>query len=154
MSLSSMSKRGMLRLHLRGKQLENLTRQPGSSREPKVPQPSGKYREHHCLSQKLVCNYVQPKQHGLFPDRLKLPFPCEKILSGYEEDVSFQDGTLRRKQINLSCTRVDHLEAHDVPNRSHVQKRQLEPRTLTSKRRSHREANCREMAHHYLAGGD
>ena len=25
----------------------------------------------------------------LFPDRLKLPYPAEEILSGYEEDVPF-----------------------------------------------------------------
>ena len=29
--------------HLRGKQLENLTRQPGSSQEPKVLRPFGEY---------------------------------------------------------------------------------------------------------------
>ena len=32
-------------------------------------------------------------QHGPFPERLKLPYPDEEILSGYEEDVSFiRDG--------------------------------------------------------------
>ena len=40
--------------NLRGKQLENLTRQPGSSREPKVPRPFGKYSRHHCFT-KNVC---------------------------------------------------------------------------------------------------
>ena len=40
-----------------------------------------------------VCNYVHPKQHGPFPDRLKLPYTDEEILSGYEEDVPFiRDG--------------------------------------------------------------
>ena len=33
------------------------------------------------------------KQHSPFPERLKLPYPDEEILSGYEEDVSFiRDG--------------------------------------------------------------
>ena len=43
--------------------------------------------------QKRVCNYIHPKQHSPFPERLKLPYPDEEILSGYEEDVSFiRDG--------------------------------------------------------------
>ena len=29
------------------------------------------------------------KQHSPFPERLKLPYPDEEILSGYEEDVFF-----------------------------------------------------------------
>ena len=42
---------------------------------------------------KRVCNYVHPKQHSPFPDRLRLPYPDEEILSRYEEDVSFiRDG--------------------------------------------------------------
>ena len=68
-SFSSKSNLETLRHHqnLRGKQLENLTRQPGSSREPKVPQPFGKYREHHCLSQN-VCAIM-------FNKSSMVPFP-------------------------------------------------------------------------------
>ena len=54
----------------------------------------GKNREHHCLShQKRVCNYIHPKEHGPFPDRLKLPYSDEEeLLSGYEEDASYIRG--------------------------------------------------------------
>ena len=38
---------------------------------------------------KRVCKYIHPQQHSLFPERLRLPYPDEEILSGYEEDVSF-----------------------------------------------------------------
>ena len=42
---------------------------------------------------KRVCNYVHPKQHSPFPNRLRLPYPDEEILSGHEKDVSFiRDG--------------------------------------------------------------
>ena len=48
---------------------------------------------HHCLSRKRVCNFTHPKQHSPFPERLKLPYPDEEILSGYEEEVSItRDG--------------------------------------------------------------
>ena len=33
-------------------------------------------------------NFIHPKQFGIFPKRLSLPYPDEEILSGYEEDVS------------------------------------------------------------------
>ena len=43
--------------------------------------------------QKRVCKKIHPQQHSLFPERLRLPYPDEDILSGYEEDVSFiRDG--------------------------------------------------------------
>ena len=40
-----------------------------------------------------VRNFFHPKQFGIFPKRLSLPYPDEEILSGYEEDVSsIRDG--------------------------------------------------------------
>ena len=44
------------------------------------------------------CNFTHPKQLSPFPERLELPFPCEEILSGYEEVVSFSvgEGRLQR----------------------------------------------------------
>ena len=44
-------------------------------------------------SQKTRVQVYSPQQHSLFPERLRLPYPDEDILSGYEEDVSFiRDG--------------------------------------------------------------
>ena len=34
------------------------------------------------------CDFTHPQQLGPFPERLKLPFSCEDILSGYEELAS------------------------------------------------------------------
>ena len=34
------------------------------------------------------CNFIHPKQLSPFPERLKLPFSSEEILSGFEEIVS------------------------------------------------------------------
>ena len=43
--------------------------------------------------QKCVCSKIHPEQHSPFPERLKLLYPDEEILSGNEEDVSFmRDG--------------------------------------------------------------
>ena len=33
-------------------------------------------------------NFTHPKQLSPFPERLKLPFSCDEILSGYEDIVS------------------------------------------------------------------
>ena len=72
-----------------GKQLGNPMRLLGSSREPRVLQPSGKIRRHHRLLPKRRCNFIQSKQLSPFPERLNLPYPDGEILSGFEEDVSF-----------------------------------------------------------------
>ena len=99
---------------------------------------------------KSVCYYVHPKQHGPFPERLKLPYPDEEIFSGYEEDVSLtRDGftaclkadfetILERHAVDIRRALAEFREAsarrHDtsyqeyhfdnnVPNRSLVQKR-------------------------------
>ena len=34
------------------------------------------------------CNFIHPRQLSPFPERLKLPFSCEEILSGFEDIVS------------------------------------------------------------------
>ena len=99
---------------------------------------------------KRVCNYIHPKQHSPFPERLKLPNPDEEIFSGNEEDVSFiRDGfttwekadfntILERHAVDIRKALAEFREAsarkHDtssqeyhfdnnVPNRSTVQKR-------------------------------
>ena len=116
MSLSSLNKRGVLRFHpsLRGKQLENLTRQPGNSRAHRVPLHFGKRREYRCFPKKHVCNYIHPKQYGPFPDRLKLPYPDEEILSRFEEDVSsIRDGFTAWVKTEFATI----LERHTVDNR-------------------------------------
>ena len=52
---------------LRGKQLETLTRQLGSSRQLTVPRPFGNYREHHCFP-KNACAII-------FTQSSVVPFP-------------------------------------------------------------------------------
>ena len=100
--------------------------------------------------EKRACNYIHPKQHSPFPECLRLPYPDEEILSGYEEDVSFiRDGfttwvkadfntILERHTVGIGKTLAEFREAsarrHDtysqeyhfdnsLPNRSTVQKR-------------------------------
>ena len=97
-----------------------------------------------------MCNDIHPKQHGPFPDRLKLPYPDEEILSGYEKDVSvIRDGftawvkadfetVLERHAVDIRKAHAESREAsarkrdtsyqeyhfdNNVPNRSPVQKR-------------------------------
>ena len=44
-------------------------------------------------TKKKSVQLCSPKAHSPFPDRLRLPYPDEEILSGYQEDVSFiRDG--------------------------------------------------------------
>ena len=53
-----------------------------------------KFRKRRCLHPKTrVQFFFTRKQHGPFPDHLKLPYPDEEVSSGYEEDVSYiRDG--------------------------------------------------------------
>ena len=99
------------RRNLRGKQLENLTRQLGRFPEPRVLRPFGRNRRQHCLTQSACAIFVHPKQSSPFTERLKLPYPDEEILSVYEEDVSFtRDGF-------TACVKEDFetiLERHVV----------------------------------------
>ena len=98
--------------------------------------------------QKRACNYIHPKQHSPFPERLKLPYLDEEISASDEEDVSFiRDGfttwakadfetILERHAVDIRNTLAENREAsarrHDtysqeyhfennVPNRSPVQ---------------------------------
>ena len=98
---------------------------------------------------KRVCNFIHPKPHSPFPERLKLPYPDEEIFSGCEEDVSIRDGfttwvkadfntILERHAVDVRKALAEFREAsvgrHDtsaqeyhfdsnVPDRSSVQKR-------------------------------
>ena len=117
MSLSSVNKRGMLRLHpsLHGKRLGNLTRQPGNSRGTQGTSAFWEMSGVPLLPKKHMCNFIHPEQYGPFPDRLNcLPYPDEEILSGYEEDVSsIRDGF-------TACVKTEFatiLERHTVDNR-------------------------------------
>ena len=64
-----------------------------------------------------------PKQHGPFPERLKLPYADEEILSGYDEDVSFtRDGCTSWVKANFETilerhvvdVRKAHAEFHEA----------------------------------------
>ena len=65
----------------------------------------------------------------------------------------FREASARR---HVTSYQEYHFD-NNVPNRSLVQKKnqhlQMEPRTPSRKRRRHREANCRKVAPHCLAGG-
>ena len=81
-----------LKMHLRhrdrhGRQVENMIRLLGNYLEPRVRHPSGRELRHHCLL-RPKCNFIHPKQLSPFPERLKLPFSIDEILSGYEDIVS------------------------------------------------------------------
>ena len=96
------------------------------------------------------CSFIRPKQLSPFPERMKLPFSSDEILSGYEDIVSSgtdqfitwvktdPDVTLVRHMVDVQKAVADFREAserrHDtssqayrfdknVPNRSLVQKR-------------------------------
>ena len=67
-------------------------------------------RKHQCLPKKRVCDKIHPKQHGPFPDRLKLPYPDEEILSRYEEDVSYiRDGFTTRVKADFETVLERHV---------------------------------------------
>ena len=88
--------------------------------------------------QKKAGSIFHPKQLSPFSERLELPFPCEEILSGYEEVVSFSQDRYTtwvkadhvRKAVaefrEASARRHDtssqeyHFD-NNVPNRSLVQ---------------------------------
>ena len=96
-SISSMSCLGTLgKTHhyqsLRGKQLENPTRQPETLGHQGTSA-FGKNRRHHCLTKNACAIIFSQTKHGPSPERLRLPYSDEEILSGYEEDISFtRDG--------------------------------------------------------------
>ena len=99
---------------------------------------------------KRRCNFIHPMQLSPFPERLKLPFSSEDILSGFEDVVSSgtdqftawvktdPHATLVRHMVDVQKATADFREAserrHDTPsetnrfnksisNRSPVQKR-------------------------------
>ena len=113
-----------------------LTRQLGSSREPSVPRPFGEISGAPLLHPKRVCNYIHPKQHGPFPDRLtrKTSHSYEMVLLRGWKQIS----TLfwKRRALDIRKAHTEFREAsvrkHDtsyqechfdnnVPNRSLVQ---------------------------------
>ena len=84
--------------------------------------------------------FFHPKQLCLFPDRLKLPFPIDEILSGHEDIASSgtdqlttlvetdPDATLVRRMVDVQkALHIASSQAYrldkNVPNRSPVQKR-------------------------------
>ena len=96
------------------------------------------------------CNFIHPKQLSPFPERLKLPFPIDEILSGCEDIVSSgtdqfttwvktdPDATSVRHMVDVQKAVAEFREASDrrhiaspqayrlgknEPNRSPVQKR-------------------------------
>ena len=134
--------------------------------------------------QKHVCNFIHPKQLSPFPERLKLPFPDEEILSGYEEDVSFfrdrpttwvkadPDDTFERHKVDVRKAFAEYREAsvrrQRAPDREYffdssakplirsktAERLELESRTAAWKRGCYRETHCREMARHHPARSD
>ena len=95
-------------------------------------------------------NFIHPKQLSPFPERLKLPFSSEEILSGFDDMVSSSqdlyttwvktdpDVTLERHMVDIQKAVADYREAGarrqestiqeyffdtNMPKRSYVQKR-------------------------------
>ena len=58
--------------------------------EPRERHPSGRKTEAPLTPPRPRCNFIHPKQIIPFPERLKLQFSSEEILSGYEDVVSTQ----------------------------------------------------------------
>ena len=73
---------------LRGGQLESLTRQLGSCPELRELRPCGEIRRQQCLDRNACANVFTQSSSVPFPERLKLQYPDEWILSGYEEDAT------------------------------------------------------------------
>ena len=144
-----------------GKQLGNLNRLLGSSREPRVHEPSRKISEPPSPHPKRRCNFIHSQQLSPILERLELPYPNGEILSGYEEDVSFirvrfttwvkadPNDTLERHVVDVRKAFAESVRRQEVPvqeyffdgsvpNRSSVQKKakrlQLESRTSTWKK--------------------
>ena len=77
-----------LRKHLQHRdQWGSLLLLPGNFLDPRVLHPSGK-AEAPLPPPRPRCNFIHPKQLSPFPERLKLPFPGDEILSGFEDIVS------------------------------------------------------------------
>ena len=116
----------------------------------RVLHPSGKELRHHCLLYDLGATSSTQSSSDLFPERLKLPFSSEEILSGFEDTVSSgtdqftawvktdPHATLVRHMVDVQKATADFREAsgrrHDTlsetnrfdksfSNRSPVQKR-------------------------------
>ena len=73
-------------------------------------------------------HFIHPKQIGPFPERLELPFPCDEILSGYEDIVSsgtdsFTTWTTIKPDALLALHMVDgqrvNAEFRDASERKH-----------------------------------
>ena len=80
------------------------------------------------------CNFIHPKQLSPFPERLKLPFPIDEILSGYEDIVSSgtdrpttwvktdPDATFVRHMIDVQKAVAEFREAserrHDISSQA------------------------------------
>ena len=82
-----------LKKHLRhrdrhGRQVENMIRLFGSYLEPRVRASFWERTEAPLPPPRPRCNFIHPKQLSPFTERLKLPFPIDDILSGYEDIVS------------------------------------------------------------------
>ena len=95
------------------------------------------------------CNFLHPKQLGPFPERLKLPFPIDEILSGCEDVVSSgtdqfttwvktdPDVTLVRHMVDVRKAVAEFREAserrHDTSSQAYRFDRNLHHRSPVQK---------------------
>ena len=126
------------------------------------------------------CNYIHPRKLSPFPERLKLPFSSDEILSGFEEIVSSgtdqftawvktdPHDTLVHHMVDVQKAIADFREASERRRDASSHKTrfsknlsncfpvylQLEPRAPTRKRRCFRKTDCRQVARHHIAGSD
>ena len=161
----------------RGKHLENQTHHhwntSGLRKRQYVWEPLGAPLQ----TKNRIRNFIHPKQCGIFPKRLTLPYRDEEISSGCEEDVSsIRDGfsawvktdpeiTLRRHIVDAKGA---NPASREVPARKHspscqeyhfnsdvfnllIEQRRLSVNSWNPERSSYRKTYCGEVAHHYPA---
>ena len=129
------------------------------------------------------CTFTHPRQLSPFLERLELPCSNDELLSSYEDILSsrtdqftawvkmnphevliqhmvdiqratadFREASERRPATS-SQTKCQQTFCYPITCAEEAQHLQLEPWDPTRKRRCLRKADCRQMAHHYIAGG-
>ena len=88
------------------------------------------------------CNFIHPRQLSPFPERLKLPFSSDEILSGFEDIVSsgtdqFPYATLVHHMVDVQKATADFREAserrHDTPSQTTRFSKKISNRSLVQK---------------------
>ena len=133
-------------------QRSNLMLFLGNLLGPRVLHAFGKEMRHLLPPLRPRCNFIHPRQPSPFPERLKLPFSSEEILSGFEEIVSSgtdqftawvktdPHATLVRHMVDVQKATADFCEAserrHDTPSQTNRFNKSISNRSPVQKRLS------------------